>query len=167
MGAGKTSVGRVLAQQLNWTFEDLDDRIIARQGRSIADIFRNQGESTFRRAEHESLRQVLGELAAAGGRVVALGGGAFAQPSNAALLKAAGLPTVLLDAPAQDLWLRCQRQADSTGTERPLLKSREEFQKLYRARRRAYTKASFRVQTKGRTVDEVAAEIAEILSLND
>src|SRR6202051_3487646 len=62
MGAGKSSVGRVLAQRLNWIFEDLDDRIEAREGRTVAEIFRDSGESEFRRAEHAALEQVLAEL---------------------------------------------------------------------------------------------------------
>jgi shikimate kinase len=167
MGAGKTSVGRALAHRLGWEFEDLDDRIVAREGRTIPEIFRNDGESAFRRAEHESLRRLLEELAAGSGRIVALGGGAFAQARNAATLKRAGFPTVLLDAPAEDLWQRCHQQAASTGVERPLLKSRDEFQRLYRARRRAYTKASFRIETSGRTAEQVAAEIARTLGLKE
>ncbi|HTS09821.1 MAG TPA: shikimate kinase, partial [Candidatus Eisenbacteria bacterium] len=57
MGAGKTSVGRTLGQRLNWAFEDLDDRIQQREGRTIAEIFRDSGELEFRRAEHNALRQ--------------------------------------------------------------------------------------------------------------
>ena len=56
MGAGKSSVGRALGQRLNWIFEDLDDRIQAREGRTVAEIFRDSGESEFRRAEHAALR---------------------------------------------------------------------------------------------------------------
>jgi len=55
MGAGKSSVGRALGQRLNWVFEDLDDRIEAREGRCVVEIFRDSGESEFRRAEHAAL----------------------------------------------------------------------------------------------------------------
>ncbi len=61
MGAGKSSVGRALGQQLNWLFEDLDDRIQAREGRTVAEIFRDSGEAEFRRAEHAALQHVLQE----------------------------------------------------------------------------------------------------------
>ena len=52
MGAGKTTVGRMLGAQLGWRFEDLDDRIERRERRTVTEIFRDSGESSFRRAEH-------------------------------------------------------------------------------------------------------------------
>ena len=96
MGAGKSSVGRALGERLNWVFEDLDDRIEAREGRTVAEIFRDSGESEFRRAEHAALEHVLHELRGGVARIVALGGGAFAQKENAALLRGrpASVPTV-------------------------------------------------------------------------
>ena len=89
MGAGKSSVGRALGQRLNWLFEDLDDRIERRERRTVAEIFRDSGEPAFRQAEQAALRHVLEELRGGVARIVALGGGAFAHPGNAALLKAA------------------------------------------------------------------------------
>jgi shikimate kinase len=165
MGAGKTSVGRVLGQRLNWIFEDLDDRIAAREGRSVAEIFRDSGESEFRRAEHAALQHLLGELRGGGARIMALGGGAFVQKENAALLTSSSLPTVFLDAPVEELWRRCCTQASESGTQRPLLRSVEEFRKLYDARRRNYLKASLQIQTRNRTVETIVAEIAETLGL--
>ena len=162
MGAGKTTAGRALAQQLNWLFEDLDERIERREHRTVPDIFRNSGESEFRRAEYSALRDVIEELRAGVVKVVALGGGAFAQDSNVALLKAASVPTVFLDAPVEELWRRCCRQ---TNTERPLLRSIDQFRELYEARRASYLHASYRIQTGGRAQDEIAAEIVETLGL--
>jgi shikimate kinase len=164
MGAGKTSVGRSLGEQLNCEFEDLDDRIERREGRTVAEIFRDSGEPAFRRTERAALQEVLEELRGGGTRIVALGGGAFAQKDNAALLLAAGVPTVFLDAPLEHLWRRCSQQSNRTGAERPLLKSREQFGKLYDARHRSYLKAGLRVQTENRTVVAVAAEIAQTLA---
>jgi shikimate kinase len=166
MGAGKSSVGRALGQRLNWVFEDLDDRIEAREGRTVAEIFRDSGESEFRPAEHAALRQVLRELRAGGARIVALGGGAFVQKENAALLKASGLPTIFLDAPVEELWQRCCTQASEFGTERPLLGSLEQFRKLYETRRRHYAKASLQIQTGKRAVETIVSEIAATLGLN-
>src|SRR5881227_2738475 len=83
MGAGKTSVGRALGERLNWIFEDLDDRIERRERRTIAQIFRESGESAFRRAEHSALQEVL-EGIQNQARIVALGGGAYVQSNNAA-----------------------------------------------------------------------------------
>ena len=164
MGAGKSSVGRALGERLNWNFEDLDDRIKRREGRSVAEIFRASGESGFRRAEHAALGDLLQELPS-GGRIIALGGGAFVQNNNAALLKHSGVPTIFLDATVDELWSRCCTQAQEAGTERPLLGSPEQFRKLYQNRRRRYQRASLTISTSRRTVDEIAAEIAQTLGL--
>ncbi len=165
MGAGKTSVGRLLGQQLSWAFEDLDDRIEQREGRTVPTIFRESGESEFRRAEHEALRSLIEELARGALKVVALGGGAFVQKQNAALLKSSRMPTVFLDASVEELWQRCSKQAFGAGSQRPLLQSREQFSKLYDARRKFYGAASLSVQTGGRSVSEIASEIAKALAL--
>lgn len=165
MGAGKTSVGRALGQRLNWIFEDLDDRIAAREDRTIAEIFRDSGEIAFRRAEHDALKHLLAELRGGSTRIIALGGGAFVQADNAALLKAAKVPTVFLDAPVEDLWQRCCEQASESGTERPLLRSKEQFRKLHESRRPAYAKAAIRIQADNRSVEAIATEIAETLGL--
>jgi shikimate kinase len=167
MGAGKSSVGRAVGQRLNWIFEDLDDRIAVREGRTVPEIFRDSGESAFRRAEHEALRHVLEELRGGVARIVALGGGAFVQKENADLLLASGVPTVFLDAPVEELWQRCCTQAEEAGTERPLLQSMDQFRKLYEARRQGYSKASLKVQTGNRPVEAIAAEIATKLGLKE
>lgn len=166
MGAGKSSVGRALGERLNWVFEDLDNRIEAREGRTVAEIFRDSGESEFRRAEHAALEDVLCELRG-GARIVALGGGAFVQKENAARLKASGVPTVFLDAPVEELWQRCSTQATESGAERPLLRNRQHFRELYETRRRSYGKASLKIQTGGRPVETIAAEIAAKLKLKE
>src|ERR1051326_3373260 len=95
MGAGKTTVGRVLAQWLRWPFFDLDDVIEQRERRTVAEIFANAGEAAFRRAEHAALRALLQENATAGDLILALGGGAFVQPHNRTLLEENGALTVL------------------------------------------------------------------------
>lgn len=165
MGAGKTSVGRTLGQQLNWVFEDLDDRIERREGRTVSEIFSSQGEPAFRRAETAALRQVLEEVKDGATRVVAMGGGAFVQKANAAALKATGFPTVFLDASVEELWGRCQKQASEQGAERPLLGSVQRFSALYRSRRQGYRAASMRIETSRRTVEAISEEIAQTLGL--
>src|SRR4051812_30804925 len=153
MGAGKTTVGGLLARRLRWQFVDLDDHVVAREGRSVADIFRDSGEAAFRRAETAALRRLL---ASSPDRVVlALGGGAYVQPRNAALLRRAGVPVVFLDAAAQELLARCR----ASGVERPLLQHANQFRQLYVARRARYMKAEVRVSTSARTPAQVAAEI--------
>jgi shikimate kinase len=81
------------------------------------------------------------------------------------LLRAAGVPTVFLDAPVDELWQRCCNQANETNVQRPLLSNRDRFGELHATRRRAYLKASLKIETGGRTVDAIATEIAETLGL--
>jgi shikimate kinase len=165
MGAGKSSVGRALGQRLNWVFEDLDDRIEWRTGRRIAEIFRDSGEEAFRQAEHEALQEVLQELRAGVARIVALGGGAFVQEKNSTLLAREGSTTLFLDAPVEELWNRCCRQANESGTERPLLRSKDQFRELHRERSQKYSAASVRVETGERPVEKIAEEIIKKLHL--
>ena len=159
-------MGRALGELLGWEFEDLDERIEHSEGRSVPEIFRDAGESGFRQAEHAALTELLRELRAGAERVVALGGGAFAEERNAALIEAAGIPTVFLDAEAEELWQRCQLQASQQRIERPLLDSLGGFRGLYGARRPHYLKATFRQQTSGKSVEEIAVEVVRTLSLD-
>jgi shikimate kinase len=164
MGAGKSSVGRALGRHLNWIFEDLDDRIAAREGRSVAEIFQDSGESEFRRAEHAALQQVLEELRGGGARIVALGGGTFAQEQNHKAIQASGIPTVFLDAPLEELWRRCEAQSDAN---RPLMTSQNKFRETHRARLSYYRKASRQIDTAGKQIETIAAEIAKALKLKE
>lgn len=160
MGAGKSSVGLALSRRLGWPFEDLDDRIEARERRSIEEIFRQSGEPEFRKIEHAALRSLLQDLSPSS-KVVALGGGAFAQSQNAALLEEAGFPVIFLDAPVEELFRRCQEQQ----VNRPLRSNLEEFRRLYEERRPCYLKAAVRIETGGKGVDSVAVEVIESLKL--
>jgi shikimate kinase len=166
MGAGKSTVGRALAARLDCAFEDLDQRIERREGRTVPEIFRDSGEAQFRRAERAALRELLDELREGVKKVVAVGGGAFAQVKNAGLIEASGVPTVFLDAPVEELWRRCCEQARDQGTQRPLLNSLENFRKLYEARRPRYLKAAHRQETGGKDFNGIVAEIVEGLGLD-
>jgi shikimate kinase len=163
MGAGKSSVDRALGELLGLAFEDLDERIERRDGRTVPEIFRESGESEFRRAEHAALKELFSELSAGAEKVVALGGGAFAQKHNARLIEAANVSTVFLDTGVEELWRRCREQH---GTERPLLGSLESFRSLYEARRPHYLKALLRQETSGKTIEEIAAEVVRALGLD-
>ncbi|HMF89249.1 MAG TPA: shikimate kinase [Candidatus Angelobacter sp.] len=158
MGAGKTSVGKVLAQRLGWTFQDLDDAIERRAGQSVAAIFASQGETGFRRIESAALRELLAEKSGAGlGMIVALGGGAFVQPENRSALDHAGAVTVLLEAPLEELRRRCAR--DDAGDTRPLARDAQKFAELLEQRQSDYQRAQFRVDTMGKSVEQVASEM--------
>ncbi len=161
MGAGKTSVGRALSHRLGWSFEDLDDRIQQREGRSIPEIFQASGEVEFRRLETAALQGLLAEASTLP-RVVALGGGAFAQQENVDWIEKAAATVVFLDGPAEELFQRCEQEQ----RERPLRRDLKQFRELYDQRRPAYLKAACRIETLGKDVETVAAEVARCLGLN-
>jgi shikimate kinase len=160
MGAGKTSVGRALSQRLGWEFVDLDERIQAREGRTIEEIFEQSGESGFREVEHYCLRWLLSEPDAYP-RIVALGGGAYVQTKNKELLAHDGITVVFLDAPVEELFRRCQQE----NVIRPLCQDIEQFRGLLKKRRPAYAKADLLLDTSGKTIKSVAEEVAQRLGL--
>ena len=160
MGAGKTTVGRALAAKLGWRFYDLDDLIQAQTGRTIEEIFRQDGEKVFRELEASVLRDTL----RAGGSdhlVLALGGGAFVEEAVSSLLREAGVPAVCLDAPVEELFRRCEQP----GIVRPLRRNLQQFSELYEKRRPSYLKATLCVATGGKDVDSVVDEIITGLNL--
>jgi shikimate kinase len=161
MGAGKTSVGRHLAEQLRWPFVDLDERIVQAAGTPVDRIFAERGQPDFRRLETQELRRLLDEAAQRGPRVTALGGGTVAEEDNRRLLAQPGVTLVFLDAPEDELWRR------AAGHGRPLAQDEEQFRRLYRQRRPRYLQAALRVETGGRSVQEVAAEVASRLRLEE
>jgi len=118
MGAGKSTVGAILAELLHRPFVDTDARIEAAAGRPISELFQLEGERRFRYLEAEEVRRV----AALRGQVVAVGGGALLDPANATQLRGTG-DLVLLDADPDELAARLQLQSTALGggAARPLL----------------------------------------------
>jgi shikimate kinase len=159
MASGKSTVGPELARRLGWDFVDLDCRIEARERKSVAEIFRDHGEPGFRLAESNALQHLTKSLER--NSVVALGGGAFAQENNRALLR--DWPSVFLNAPVEELWQRSQ----SDGIERPLRKDREQFTRLYAERLPFYRQATITVETAGRDVAAICAEIEGALKFHE
>jgi shikimate kinase len=135
MGAGKTTVARALGRRLGWRVEDIDDRIEARERRSVAAIFAQNGEAYFRQQE----RQVLSELLSHRQIVVATGGGTFVESDNRALMLADG-SVVWLDVPLTLVFER----VPSDGR-RPLAADRMQMEQLYARRRLAYAEAHVRI----------------------
>jgi len=159
MGAGKTTVGKVLAQRLGWKFYDLDQLIEKREHQSIAAIFARAGESGFRKIESAMLTELLDRDLGDNGAVVALGGGAFVQPENREALQRTGAVTVLLTAPVEELSRRCQAASET----RPLAGDKSKFEQLFLSRQPAYALARFRVETGGKEIQQVAEEIEGLL----
>ena len=140
MGAGKTTVGRRLAQALALPFVDADDAIVDAAGRSIEDIFNERGECEFRRGE----RQVIARLLAGPPHVLATGGGAFIDPSTRALMKEQAI-TVWLRAPLDVLMKRVLKR-----DHRPLLKEDDPqgvMQRLMDDRYPVYAQADITIET--------------------
>jgi shikimate kinase len=151
MGAGKSSVGAILAQQMGWPFVDMDTIIEAGQRATIRQIFEQAGEPFFRQIEHAVLVEVTRKEPA----VIALGGGTFAQKLNFDLIQQTRGVTIWLDCPIEELWRRC-----STMDNRPLFRDRESFLKLYEQRLPYYSQAEFRLATGGRPVEDIVQEIS-------
>jgi shikimate kinase len=127
MGAGKSTVGQMLAQQLDWRFVDADDEIEAEAGASIATIFTRNGEPWFRELEHQTIRR----LAASDQLVLALGGGAIEDDRTRSLLLEAGATRLIhLEASLETVLLRCR------GTEalRPVLQDQANLESRYQRR---------------------------------
>lgn len=155
MGSGKTTTGRALAKLLAASFIDLDERIVQKAGRSINDIFKLEGEASFRKQENEALSNVL----TLENQVVATGGGIVIHPENRMRLKRAGA-VIYLKANLDTLWQRVERKTD-----RPLLavdRPREMFAQLFKTREPFYKEAAECViMTDGKSPETVAKEIYE------
>ena len=115
MGAGKTSIGRNLSEDMKIPFIDLDERIETIAGCPITEIFKKDGEETFRRMEHDVLKVVL---EASGAEVISLGGGVLTNPENVKLLKESKALVIYLQADADTIWERVK-----DDTTRPLLQA--------------------------------------------
>ena len=163
MGAGKSTVGRALADLLGCEFLDLDDEIERARGQRIRDIFRVHGEVRFREIENATLRKLLEGVSAVG--VIALGGGTFIQPCNVELLKTSGVRVVSLEAPIQEMFQRCQAGMSADDNSRPLASDFDAFRALYEERLPQYRTAELIVNTGGRSTEEVAREIVSVLRL--
>jgi shikimate kinase len=152
MGAGKTSVGRFVAEQLRFDCLDTDELIQSRTGRSIAEIFKTDGEPAFRALE----QQVVGELTNRTRTIIATGGGLPVNPANLASLKTHALVVCLWASP-EKIWERVKNQ-----THRPLLHDpdpQKKIRDLLAAREQFYKQADVLVNTDIRSAREVAQQV--------
>jgi shikimate kinase len=152
MGAGKTTIARAIGKRTGWRVEDIDQRIEAREHRTVASIFSQQGEPYFRNLE----RLTLGELLPLRHVVVATGGGTFVEPDNRALMLADGA-VAWLDLPLPQVIERVP--ADGR---RPLASDRAQMEQLFARRQLAYAQAHVRVDA-ARPVAEVVGRLLELI----
>ncbi|MFJ3207704.1 shikimate kinase [Streptomyces flaveolus] len=153
MGAGKSTVGQLLAERLGVGYRDTDDDIVAEQGRTIAEIFVDEGEPAFRALERQAVLRALAEHEG----VLALGGGAILDEGTRAAL--AGLTVVYLSMDVEEAVRRTGLNAA-----RPLLavNPRRQWRELMEARRHLYEEvATVVVATDARTPEEVTQALLE------
>ncbi len=157
MGAGKTAVGRALAQRLHVPFLDSDHEIEAAANMSIPEIFARDGEPFFREKEHQVIARLLKEECG----VLSTGGGAFMAERNRAVMSESGV-SVCLQADLDVLWKRVKGRDT-----RPLLKSADPYQTLadlYHARVPVYARADVIVPSDGQTsIDKMVDRVLEAL----
>jgi shikimate kinase len=153
MGAGKSSVGRLVADRLGFQLLDTDREITRRTGRTISEIFQSDGETAFRAIESEALVQLEDRERL----VISTGGGVVTEPRNHDVLRKLGF-VVWLDADEETIFRRVSR-----NQKRPLLQTenpRERIRSLMEERRPMYQAAADTlVNTTGRSHADVAAEI--------
>jgi len=151
-GAGKTVVGQVAARILGCAFCDLDDRVTEAAGVTVAQLFAERGEAAFRAAEREAAEAALDEPP----QVLAAGGGWAAQPGNLERAGDRALTVHLVCAPET----AARRLAGTQN--RPLLAGDllGRLRRLAAERQAYYERADAGVVTDGRTVEEVAADVA-------
>ncbi|MGW7608417.1 shikimate kinase [Streptomyces sp. NPDC054766] len=159
MGVGKSTVGALVAERLGCAYRDTDDDIVAAEGRTIADIFVDEGESAFRAIEKRAVREAL----AGHDGVLALGGGSILDEDTRALL--VGHQVVYLSMDVEEAV-----QRTGLNAARPLLavNPRRQWRELMEARRHLYTEvARAVVATDGRTPQEVAQGVLDALELKE
>ncbi|MFI8896049.1 shikimate kinase [Streptomyces paradoxus] len=159
MGVGKSTVGQLLAERLGVSYRDTDDDIVATQGRTIAEIFVDEGESAFRAIEKTAVHRALAEHDG----ILALGGGAILDADTRALL--AGQRVAYLSMDVEEAVKRTGLNAA-----RPLLavNPRKQWRELMEARRHLYEGvATAVVATDGRTPEEVTEAALDALELKE
>jgi shikimate kinase len=157
MGSGKTTVGRLLAKELGWSFLDLDTEIEKRENRTIAAIFAEDGEPRFRAIE----TGVTGELAGCREAVLAPGGGWIGTPGNLERLGPGSL-TVWLRVSPEEVMKRLVKD----GGKRPLLAAPDPLQavrSLAQRRNPLYARSDLTISTAGRSPLDVARQIARLV----
>ena len=152
MGVGKTTIGKRLAKKLNFSFVDIDKIIEKQEGESISSIFRNKGESYFRKLETQLTIKELKN----NNSVISLGGGAFLNHSIRQISKKHSI-SFWLDVPVETLIKRLKKSKN-----RPILgkeKTDGSIKKIYFIRKKFYNKADYRIRCKTLTLKQIIEKI--------
>jgi shikimate kinase len=158
MGAGKSTIGRLLAVRLSWQFLDLDAHLEARTGATIPQLFERHGEAHFRRLESTALASALGHEHT----VLALGGGTPEELTNRLLLEQTPATfTIFLDAPFPTLFDRCMLQGvGDPALARPVLRDPAAAQLRFAKRHPLYRRlADLTIDTADKTTDQTIDDI--------
>jgi len=154
MGAGKSTVGALLAQHLRWQFLDADRVLEERVGASIAEIFAKDGEAAFRSLESQVIRDLLSRSCL----VLALGGGAVeTQTVREALLNTQETCVIFLEAPLEVMIARCEHQPGADV--RPVLNDRGQLRRRFDSRLPHYRNAHLVIKTESLTAEETSLHI--------
>jgi shikimate kinase len=156
MGCGKSTVGRALADELGWSFFDLDDEIESGAGSTISEIFDRQGEEIFRALEASALAKRVRAVQSGHPQVIALGGGALMSDKNFDLVSNHGV-LVWLDAPFELIEKRVAAESH-----RPLARDPRKLRELFEIRSPRYALADYRVEAPD---EEAVATVQRILKL--
>jgi shikimate kinase len=162
MGAGKSTVGRLLANRLAWNFLDLDAHLEARAKATIPELFAKHGEVHFRQLESSALASALGLRST----VIALGGGTPEILTNRLLLEQTpGTTTIFLDAPFETLFDRCVLQEPgSPELARPVLADPDQARLRFAIRHPFYRRlACLTIQTDTLTAEDTVSSLLELL----
>jgi shikimate kinase len=155
MGSGKTTLGKYISEKIGMEFVDTDEIIIQKAGKSISEIFEEQGEPYFRDLESEAVL----EASLKHGCVISTGGGAVLREVNIDNLKKTGV-LFYLEASPEELYNRIKDDSS-----RPLLRGDDPVEILRRvllARRPYYETADFKITTENRSLEEIYIQVIEL-----
>jgi len=154
MAAGKSTVGRALANRLQWAFRDLDELIEEREQLSVAEFFSEKGEAAFRKAEATMLEEIQ-QLRHA---VVATGGGTFENLSSRTIIIDDGVAVWL------DISIETALSRLSDDRTRPLASNQKKLRALWTSRRSTYSLAQVQLAAEGKTVENLVTQIVNWIS---
>ena len=161
MASGKSHVGSILSERTGMPMVDADSVIVARAGKSIEQIFADEGEAAFRALE----RQVIAELCQGNGQIISAGGGAFVDPDNRRVMLQGGT-VCCLQARPETIYQRLKADNDSGQAVRPLLAGADplgRIRELLEQRAEAYGRAHYSIDTDELMPEEVAEQALNLL----